>query len=644
MLDRILHHFPPHTHALTLVSDPDGLLADEEVLTTLAERGFRLINEPDPIRLRYRVEQARPFNLDHPLIVVTAGPLNHLPYDLWQSGRHVALALHTFFPHLAYPVVRQLSPAQRSRLGRSPTPARRLGRQATIEYVLRHVFGVDLTVLAQPARLIVWLDSYHQQAGTMPVPLIDHLLQHLQQALNYADWPLEELLANRDAFTTFIEEQWLACVQQQSGELLSERRIGYVLSFERDDSLQDTLPRLVRSGTLIPVQVAQPGRLPVWARPAVISVGEDRRPRRVTELLSVLNEDLDASPADARWEQWQSITRSWAELNTLRYALDGTLDSEQNRACETLEKALDTAFQAWLRQRYAPLGSQRLPLPHHVHHIPHYLAYQRRQRQTERIALFILDGMALADWYLIRQAWRARHPAWRFEEQLVLAQIPTITAISRQALVSGLRPAEFAATLDHNRAEPSLWAAFWAREDLTAEACAYVRLPLDEDNVPAEVHSARVRALCLVNNSIDRMLHGASLGGADLQASLRIWLEEKSGRLEAVIAGLLERGFVVYVTSDHGHVEAQGMGRPSEGVLVQTRSKRARVYDNWHAAANVQHGFKETILWNQDGLLPNDVWILMPEQRAAFVTFGEIVVTHGGPTLDEVVVPLVTIT
>ena len=38
MLTYILTHFPSHTHALTLVSDPDDLLADELVMATLRDR------------------------------------------------------------------------------------------------------------------------------------------------------------------------------------------------------------------------------------------------------------------------------------------------------------------------------------------------------------------------------------------------------------------------------------------------------------------------------------------------------------------------------------------------------------------------------------------------------------------------------
>jgi hypothetical protein len=265
------------------------------------------------------------------------------------------------------------------------------------------------------------------------------------------------------------------------------------------------------------------------------------------------------------------------------------------------------------------------------------------------VALLILDGMALSDWMVVGPVWRARHPAWRFEECLLLAQIPTITSVSRQALVSGRRPADFAATLGTNRIESRQWAAFWARAGLSAEACPHAHLALERDELPLEVDSAHTRALCLIENRIDDMVHDATLGTTSFQASLRVWLEDYGRRsscrgLETLIADLLARGFTIYLTSDHGHVEAHGFGQPSEGLTVDTRGKRARIYSDRYAALDVQQGFPKTIRWSQDGLLPDDVWVLMPQRRSAFATANETVVTHGGPTLDEMIVPLVTIT
>ena len=212
MKDAILAHFPLHTHPLTLVSDPDGLLADEDVLAALAERGFTLVDEPDPVLLRHRVETARPWSIERPLIVATAHSLDQLPYDLWQQGQHVTLALHTFFPNLAYPIVCTLTPAQRHRLGQSPPPPRRLGRRGTVTFLLRHVFAADLDAVKQPAYLVAWLNQLHQHADPMPDVLFNHLLAHLEKVPAYVDWPLKALLTSRDSYTTFVREQWCAYV------------------------------------------------------------------------------------------------------------------------------------------------------------------------------------------------------------------------------------------------------------------------------------------------------------------------------------------------------------------------------------------------------------------------------------------------
>ncbi len=646
---RSLQAFPPHTHPLTLVSDPDDVLADEDILTALLDRGFTLVDESDPVGLRHRVEQARPWTIDHPLIIIARGPLSELPYDLWQQGHHVTLALHTFFPRLSYPVVRTLTPAQLSRLGRVPVPSRRLGRQATVDFLLRHVFDADPDALRQPASLVAWLDRIHRQPDAVPSLLIQRLLDELQQVAAYAEWPLETLLTEGDAFATWLREQWLVYVQRETGELIRDEPIRYVLAFDQDERLHDTLPGLVRSGRLKPIQVERHSRLPRWARPGVLSPDEDRRPRRGAELLSILVESFPlpeiSGPAleDARWEEWQAVARAWAELTTLRYDPDDPLAPAQKEEHDQLQAQIDVAFLDWLRNRYAPLGSRSLPVPHHVHHVPPYIDYHHRQTKAERIAMLVLDGLSLADWLIVAPTWRARHAGWHLDERLLLAQIPTLTAVSRQALVSGLRPADFADTLDTTRVGARRWAAFWARQGLDEEACPHGHLALDRGPPPAEIDSARTRALCLIDTTIDDMVHDATLGTTTFQATLRVWLDSYSRKLEMLIADLLTRGFTVYLTSDHGHVAARGFGRPSEGLTVDTRGTRARIYSDRHAIDNVQQGFARTIRWHDDGLLPGHVWVLMPEGRQAFTTFNKVLVTHGGPTLDEVVVPLVTL-
>jgi len=643
LVEAVLARFPAHAYALVLASDPDDLLAEEELLAALQARGFRLVQEPDPVRLRHRVEQLRPFSIEEPVLVITPGPLNELPYDLWQQGRHVELALHAFFPKLAYPIVRQLGPAQRMAASRAPEPRRVLGVQGTIAHLLRVVFACEPSRLAEPAALVTWLNAYHQRSDPMPAVLAEALLASLRRVPAYAQWPLERLLGEREAFAAFVGEQWETYLAAETGQPLREHETSYLLPFGRDEALQDALPSLVRSGALVPTPVLHTERLPAWARRAV-DAGDGRAvARRAEHLLAALPDDL-ASSEELRWEDWQRAARLWAELDVLLHASSDALPNDLRSRREHVRVTLDAAFLPWLQQRYAPLGVRRLPQPHHVHHVPDYMAYQRRLRGRERVALLVLDGLSLADWLLVGGAWRSRHPQWQLAEQLLLAQVPTVTAISRQALVSGRRPADFADTLYHNRAEPRRWAEFWTGHGVSKAVCAYARLALDREEPPSEVRDGRIQALCLVDHSVDELLHGESLGAAGIQAALRVWLEGYSPRLEAAIDGLLRGGYAVFLASDHGHVEARGMGQPSEGLAVESRCMRARLYSDPYVAQRVHQAFPETLLWAKDGLLPEDVQALMPIGRQAFAMYNDTVVTHGGPTLEEVVVPLVVIT
>lgn len=639
MLESILRHFPPDTHALTLVSDPDGLLNNEALLTELSKRGFSLIQEADPIRLSHRYSQ-----VTHPVIIITSGALDQLPYDLWSTSHHVQLALHTFFPNLAYPPLQALTPSQRAQLAQAPPPIHHLSSQRTIEYLLKYVFGLDVAALDDPFQLVIWLGGRDRQTETLPRPLAQHLLAHLRTISAYDDWPLDEFIHTPQAFRDFLNQQWLAFLENQSGHKSNEVQAPYLVHFEDAEPLQDMLPGWVRNGLLTPVEISTNIRLPDWVLAGVQFPDVDPRPGRYADLIAAIEESISSDISAARWLDWQLLAWDWAELTSLHQASDLQLSEDQSKAYHSLQKQVNDAFLSWLQTHYTPLAGQRLPQPHHVHHVPHCLAFQRRQAKIDKLALLVMDGMSLVDWFIIQSVWRSHHPDWLFDESLLLAQIPSLTAVSRQALVSGMLPVDFAATIDHNRTEAKHWENFWAAEDVPDTACQYERLKLGQYPSAANLLNPRAQVLCLIDNTLDNIHHKALLGAREDQNSLHLWLDDLAPKLEDFIAGLLQTGFVVYLTSDHGHTEAQGFGQPSEGIIVQTRSKRARIYNDERLMNSVRAGYPETIVWQGDGLLPDDLWVMIPREQYAFAPHGEIYVTHGGLSIDEMIVPFIEIT
>ena len=431
-----------------------------------------------------------------------------------------------------------------------------------------------------------------------------------------------------------MREQWRGFIQVQTGSLIAETPVDYILDFA-DTGLQDDLAGLVRTGVIQPLGVDSPESIPSWAKPGVIGADSEANTIRRDALIDDLSQQIAGVATTTTWSEWQPLLLGWSELRTFPKDED---DSRMSRLSTTIEDAFDS----WSAARYSSLVSLRLPVPHHVHHLPHVIALERPPADGFRSVLLVLDGMSLKDWYTIERRWRARHSNWQLATRLVLAQIPTITSISRQALVSGKRPAEFSETMDRTGKEPTHWTAFWSRQNLAPSQCGYRSVAFDQEPNPS-IPGRTVFAQCLIDVSIDEIVHGTTNGDAEFESSLAVWLESYSPALERYLDRLLEQGFVVYVGSDHGHVEARGIGTINDGVAAELKARRARIYPERLQAENVVNSSPGAMLWADDGVLPGGAFAVLPPRGAAFTKAGDRVVTHGGASIDEVVVPFASI-
>jgi len=626
VLDRLPRHQP-----LILASDPDGLLADPELQRALEKGGYRLVREEGNLRLWGAVDQLRPWTPERPVLVITGRPLAQLPYDLWAQGHRLALSLGDLFPELSPSVVRPLSWAQRRRLAAAPRPARRLGRRATQRYILRHVFAADLDGLRRPEGLLLWLARLHSELGPLPEGLRGWLLAELCGEPALAGWPLAELLGDGDAFRRWLGAAWGDYARRWRDRAEPIPRSHAV--FDRPE-VRHQLGYLVNIGLLTPVSVPEPEAAPAWARPGVRSPTADDLLRELEARWAEVRAQVAAEALT--WEHWCAIAWGWAEATLLYARLPGERRPHPVHCAPT--ERLDERFIAWLRQNGGALAGQRLPRPHYVFHIPSWLAYRRRQGDALRpMILLILDGLALAEWLLIRRQWE-RTRDWRFEEHLVLAQVPSITGVSRRALVSGQSRRAFSGP------EARGWRAFWATEGVPEERAILMRAKLGQPGQLEQLPEVdRFAVACLIDSQIDEISHGVRLGLSQLHQDIAAWLRDQGERMAERLEYWLDAGVDLYLASDHGHVEALGIGRPSGGILAQTRGQRVRIYGDRALARRQLVSFPGSWLWEGDPLLPEDWCLLFPPDRKAFANAGEQLITHGGITLEEMMVPLVRI-
>lgn len=658
--DAILREFTPRVARLTLVADPDGLLLEELILNGIEERGFELIPFEDHVAFRYAYESRYRARWDRgeltDLVVVlraAARDLRALPYDLLQAGRQLAFNLGDLFQNLSYPVVAALDRSDlqavyEAQVWHSPG---RLGDNATKDFVLLHVFGVAPELVTKPSDLLRILLRRHHQGQRIPRLLDERLIHVLRRSGSFEGWPLETIVPDREAFFAFLQERWPVFLDRYvaSGTVVQEEAAAYGLElpgpeelpFDHDD-VRVVVDNLFLEGMLEPVSHPHASTfLGSWVAAGLrIDPAADLR-RRWEKLFEALSEAIPGG--DARHQDWQAFAGKWAHLIVLHQRLTHELAAEKAGEFTALQARVDFAFAAWIRDRYGTLHNQPPLPPVMVHHVSRLLARTLEEEREARVALLVMDGLALDQWIVAQEVLRAQRPGLWLREGLVFAWIPSLTMVSRQACFAGRPPLYFPSSIHVTEKEPKAWKRFWEDAGLGPSEVGYEKNIRDEPDLARVDHLTshpKIRVVGLVADKVDKIMHGMELGTAGMHNQVRQWVEQ--GVLARLLDMLLERGFTVFLTADHGNVEASGCGRPAEGAIADLRAVRARIFSDASLRGRVHERFPEAISWPPIGL-PNDYLALIAPKRAAFVREGEKLVGHGGITVEEVIVPLVQI-
>lgn len=659
--DEILKEFTPQVARLTLVADPDGLLLEEGILKGIEERGFELIPFEDHVAFRFAYESGYRSRWDRgeltDLVVVlraAASDLRSLPYDLLQAGRQLSFNLGDLFPNLSYPVVDSLDRSDLDDLyeaQRREKPERPLGDRQTKGFVLRHVFGVAPETIQQESDLVRFLLRRHYRGLRIPPVLNSHLVQLLRQDSLFGDWPLERIVADREAFFAFLQERWPIFLDRMAAgaDAVREPAEAYGLEFPGPseipfdhDDVRVYIDNLFLEGVL--QQVSHPRAETLadsWVIVGVRTEPKADRRRRLEGLLKAIEKSIPEEAA--KHQDWLAFAHRWAQVNALWFDPDGEDAGENKEQLYSVRNRIDGAFTSWIKQRFGTLHNQPPLPPVMLHHVPRLLARHLEGSRDAKVALVLMDGLALDQWVVVREVLAEQRPALRFREGSLFAWVPTLTMVSRQACFAGRPPLYFPSSIHTTDREPSAWKRFWADEGLSSAEVGYEKNLRDQpDLARAEelVSHPKVRAVGLVVDKVDKIMHGMTLGSAGMHNLVRQWTNQ--GVLAALLDLLLDRGFAVFLTADHGNIETRGCGRPAEGAVADLRGERVRVYPDQSLRARVKKRFPDAIEWPPIGL-PDDYLALIAPARLAFVRETESPVAHGGVTLEEVVVPLVQI-
>jgi hypothetical protein len=572
--DVILKKLNLQNNDFLLVFDPDNLLAEEDVVDHINGLGFTIIHYEDPEVFRYFYEENIRSVLDKDeelkiKIIIKYTSEQTIPYDIQLKCSFIELSLRNLFPKLSYSVIKELFTEVIDRLyiAYQNYDGPILGDNGTKEFILKHVYGIIPEAIIDFQDLIKTFIPFYYRGEKLPKTIADYTVEMLRKNNQLKKYPINTVIASKGVFFHFLQQQWEQYIKLTDGE-----DVATMIDFSNHE-IRAYMDNLFQESFLSPVKQLKPREYPSWMRPGIvydIAGHAQRRFNSGIEKIQSMLRDIKS------YKDWFAIAGIWGRLLILKHDHEKDYSFNEKKYIET-RSVLNQEFKAWLVGNYGMLASlSYAKAPVMVHQIPWHISYRLRKEGSKKVALIVMDGMSLNDWYVIKDSFDS-NSKYIYEESLCFAWIPTITSVSRQAIFSGEIPANFSDTFLSTNYDGKQWKRFWKNNGITDRSIDYKRniREFDEEGLSDIVEDKQFRVLGLVVNIIDNIMHGQQLFEAGMHQDIRLWT--KRGYFQRFLESLFLNGFEVFITSDHGNISAnfpalpvKAFSRSSSGTINQS--------------------------------------------------------------------------
>jgi len=588
-----------------IVADQDNLFEYVELQQSVHDDGYTIIRTKADLDVRIRFELEVRDNDRKYLIVAT--PSYCPPPDISLEVHFQSIGMKDLFPYLDAKAIHGLSFNALCLLS-NIKPYEELGREKTLKFLLENLYNVDFDTLTNhkpKERILNALITVFLEKNAINPPLSSFLTKLAQP---YFPDLIEKGL-NKDGLIDYLHRQWAEYIANGSCGIdfeddILNKSFGYLFVFDHLNHIKvsgkrfQAIPRSLRIGAYV-----------------------DEKESNDTELEALIAYlQQQQSSIEDLYDQWFNI------VQVLGKAKIKDMNSENRHLREHFNqvvKILNQRFQRFIDNAYASLFSlSGVRRPVVVSRILEYIKAQPDQRK----ALLVIDGMNYWQWLLIAK--KLRDSGLIVHSKTTLAYIPTITAWSRQALFRGNKPN----LLENNSKEANLFAEYWKNNGFNDYQIGFIRFSHNKPMEPDAI-SENINILVLVTDDLDDVMHGSVLGSDQLMVSTQQWIEQS--KVVEYIKILRSKGFKIFITTDHGNVEATGIKnlKLKEKLGSLSRGKRYIHFSNETMLLNFKEQNPELIF----GIRDNSVYL---RQEEAFADQDVKVVTHGGSHLWEVLIPL----
>ena len=254
------------------------------------------------------------------------------------------------------------------------------------------------------------------------------------------------------------------------------------------------------------------------------------------------------------------------------------------------------------------------------------IVHEIKKKKLDKIALICFDGMGIIEWNVLKEYFN-KHDVKVMREGFIFTLIPTATFNCRSSLFSG-KVEECYRGIDENK------------EFIGAFSDVYKTYILKPGKIIGEFFDDK-SAVKIVYNFFDDNSHAYVF--SNYEESKNIFLENLARQIDVSniadeIIYLLKQGFKIFISSDHGCVVSKGNGIRVDKYLIEEKcgrgvlAKDSILIDKYKDMA--------TIL---DLPFVSNLKAIVAKDREAFYTKDKLEITHGGISIEEIIVPLIEV-
>lgn len=316
----------------------------------------------------------------------------------------------------------------------------------------------------------------------------------------------------------------------------------------------------------------------------------------------------------SRYSDWFSISEEKAQLDVMAVQYDVDVDTQE----------INRLFQQYALDQFGKL-SQNIDKSSPVL-VSKAMDYMHGH--SDKFIVIVMDGMSEFDWKIISSLFTDL----QYEKSSVFAMIPSTTSVSRQCLLAGKYPSQLLEPWKQSKEKAEFFAC--------AKSLGYSDTQIGYERGYDAQFGAFVRCGAVIINDVDDMVHAQPQGRLGMFNDITVMANQR--KLVDMVKRFLASNFDVYISSDHGNTACTGFGKlMGTGVEMETKSRKFLVLRDFADKEKLME--KYNFVEFPKYYLPKENDYLICDIGESLDAKGEDVMTHGGLSIDEVVVPFITI-